>query len=900
MPLISPAQPGRGGWEGVMEDAGIMNFEMPAVQAQVGDVPHERAVKALVGRLVRVMESVVLPGSVTVLLGEPGTGKGHLAVHAGEQLALRLGRPVEVVVLPPPRAGDGTVSMFFPIVQGMLRPTGDLEAEARELLDRLIERTGKRELVIVVQDVDDASPRDLALLEMILDEPGTRLIMTARRLIPDVTRIRKHRRGAVLSIGPLDRAEAETVLCAVLGVERVESGTLSRWMEASGGNSFGLTATAIAADQAGRVRRARGAAWVPDDGGDLDAPSTYAQLIAATCSSEEWLLLERIAVAEPVSELALLRRLDSAPLATLIERGLVSSRDVAGRASLQVAHKLLGASIRAGMMPSRRIELSDEIFSALESSFEGRSPSRDPEGLLRIVTFGLAAERDLPLQWLWDAFRLSARAGEPRAALRLAVAVACHPDATPDQLVTGITRATRIARKIGDHTRLQILLEQAERVLEDEQLLSSVDPGAVAGLRIVIAVERVWRGGSADDALELIEGWIADAGDEPIARTTYQGAAFFLLAATGRLEQALRSSPDPELNPDLQIEWAKASSRAIRAFLLVQRGEPARAIEEALRSRMISGLAPGLGGGVEDLLGFAWFVALWASGDAEAAREAYAELTQTAPAASVGEMRASGLAETAEVLLALQEGRWIDADEAAERVLERFSRSDGYCVAPFAHAARALAQAVLGERAAAARSIRAALDPSPGISQALGGLRELLVLRAMQWLGLPEAIDRAGGIIAGAERAGHAFVELLARHFVVTEGGDPSEAEVERIRHLAEAVSIPLGDAILAHVEQLSGDSALGEDDPEIRVLAEHGLWLAIPGEADLTAREREVALLAALGHSSRFISERLHISPRTVERHLSNVYTKLGLESRDGLREWAARMRRQRRRRNG
>lgn len=48
-----------------------------------------------------------------------------------------------------------------------------------------------------------------------------------------------------------------------------------------------------------------------------------------------------------------------------------------------------------------------------------------------------------------------------------------------------------------------------------------------------------------------------------------------------------------------------------------------------------------------------------------------------------------------------------------------------------------------------------------------------------------------------------------------------------------------------------------------------------------LTVREREVADLAGSGLKTKDIAERLHISPRTVEVHLTRVYTKLGVESR-------------------
>lgn len=55
-------------------------------------------------------------------------------------------------------------------------------------------------------------------------------------------------------------------------------------------------------------------------------------------------------------------------------------------------------------------------------------------------------------------------------------------------------------------------------------------------------------------------------------------------------------------------------------------------------------------------------------------------------------------------------------------------------------------------------------------------------------------------------------------------------------------------------------------------------------GPAALTARERDVAALAAAGVSSRAIAERLVLSVRTVDNHLERVYRKLGVRSRGEL----------------
>jgi DNA-binding CsgD family transcriptional regulator len=59
---------------------------------------------------------------------------------------------------------------------------------------------------------------------------------------------------------------------------------------------------------------------------------------------------------------------------------------------------------------------------------------------------------------------------------------------------------------------------------------------------------------------------------------------------------------------------------------------------------------------------------------------------------------------------------------------------------------------------------------------------------------------------------------------------------------------------------------------------------LAPEAADDLTAREREIALLAAGGLSSRTIAERLVVSVRTVDNHLQRAYRKLGVTRREEL----------------
>jgi DNA-binding NarL/FixJ family response regulator len=55
------------------------------------------------------------------------------------------------------------------------------------------------------------------------------------------------------------------------------------------------------------------------------------------------------------------------------------------------------------------------------------------------------------------------------------------------------------------------------------------------------------------------------------------------------------------------------------------------------------------------------------------------------------------------------------------------------------------------------------------------------------------------------------------------------------------------------------------------------------PGAAAdvLSPRERQVVALVATGLTNREVASELHISDKTVARHLSNVFAKLGLSSR-------------------
>jgi DNA-binding CsgD family transcriptional regulator len=114
----------------------------------------------------------------------------------------------------------------------------------------------------------------------------------------------------------------------------------------------------------------------------------------------------------------------------------------------------------------------------------------------------------------------------------------------------------------------------------------------------------------------------------------------------------------------------------------------------------------------------------------------------------------------------------------------------------------------------------------------------------------------------------------------------PSDA-VDLASRIPQGRAVVLDGSLIAPVGDLT-EQALNAID---EFLAEFEIRdCKRPPAATLSKRECQVLALLARGQTNHGVATRLVISERTVERHLSNVYTKLGVRGRAEAAAWAVR----------
>ncbi|MFZ0713559.1 helix-turn-helix transcriptional regulator, partial [Mycobacterium sp.] len=172
--------------------------------------------------------------------------------------------------------------------------------------------------------------------------------------------------------------------------------------------------------------------------------------------------------------------------------------------------------------------------------------------------------------------------------------------------------------------------------------------------------------------------------------------------------------------------------------------------------------------------------------------------------------------------------------------------------------------------------------------------------------------DAHDALACAAERAAHLGVPDVLECLAVLTGDGASHREAARLLGAAHAIRQRTGEvrpktwdadyeASAAALRDAMGgndfDAAWAEgaalSTKEAIAYAQRGRGQRkrpTSGWGSLTPTEREVVQLVSEGLANNDIAARLFVSPRTVQTHLTHVYTKLGLTSRVQLAQEAAR----------
>ena len=200
----------------------------------------------------------------------------------------------------------------------------------------------------------------------------------------------------------------------------------------------------------------------------------------------------------------------------------------------------------------------------------------------------------------------------------------------------------------------------------------------------------------------------------------------------------------------------------------------------------------------------------------------------------------------------------------------------------------AWARVVEGDLSGARRVLRAAADLAASTGYRTS---EAALLHDVARLGEPASVvDRLAELATDCEGelvgtyAAHAVA--VARH-----QADALADTADRFVELGAVLLAAEAAAEAAQAYQRAGDrraaAALGVRSAGLAATCEGARTpaLTVPVTVvPLTGRERDIATLAARGEPSKAIAERLFLSVRTVDNHLQNVYSKLGIGSRREL----------------
>jgi DNA-binding CsgD family transcriptional regulator len=857
---------------------------------------------AMVGReteLAAVITSIE-KGNGAVLAGPAGIGKTRLALEAAsgsKRQVWWMAATADSASIP--------YGAFHPLLPELGDAVGsDGAMSAFSLIQRRLSG-GSSSGLLVVDDAHHLDRSSAATVHALVRGGHVPVVATVRDGEPvpgAITALWKDIGLERMEIRPLDRADTEILALHLLdGV--ADQRTLARFWTMSRGHPLELRELILSAQESGTLSLVN-EMWTFT--GSFEATSRLVELVEdrlGRLAEEDRIAAETLAYAEPL-DIQLLARATAFEVIERLERANVV-RILRGGSLVKLAtmaHPLYGEVLRATIPATRRSALAAALASAASND------DVHPPDPLRLATWRLESGEATA-----EELERAAISAVQRMAWDLALRFGmASVELAPSYMGHGCVAAA--LAELGDPKRAEAHLLMARELVHDPRML--------AWNTISLADVWFYHAGRMEDALELVRKEVMRTTDREIRDDVVSALAINLMMY-GNVEEVLELSQDVLESPD--------SSEAARLMALVasssadgltlRPGEVRAAVDAAMpllegnRHRFAN---------AEDILFVARCVAELATGDLVAARAIVDQRLSLAVESDSGDL--PGMWTLYSALLLLYEGDALRSYETQLEALLLLDRYDSWLSTPLALVGAAHAAAVMAN-ADDARSHLAALRPemhaAPRIRARISHVEALLT-------SLEEGLTAgaAAAVAAGDEAAAdsHLLWAVEAWHLAVRLGSP--DLVVSRLAEAAASHPGTVAGLYAAHAQALESENpqvlervvqdfdnaglSLFAAEAACQVcgihrrrdeanLARRAAALArellpessgvrtppfseLPDVVPLTRREREVALLAAGGMPSKEIADRLYISVRSVDNHLSRVYFKLGVTGRSDL----------------
>ncbi|HEV2375260.1 MAG TPA: LuxR family transcriptional regulator [Streptosporangiaceae bacterium] len=839
-----------------------------------------------------------------VLAGAAGVGKTRLASEVARS-ATSLGYATVQAV-----ASRAVASIpfgpFAPLLPAGGHSPGNLLGLLRQASDAILERAGTdRRLLLVVDDAQFLDEGSAALVHQLVQKGACSVLASLRTPGPapePVTALWKDGLAQRIDIGTWGETQTEALITTVLDGP-VASGSVRRLWELSGGNALYLRELLIGAVESGALCETGGiwALRMP-----LTAPGRLVELVAsrlAGLAPETVRVVELLAVGEPLGVQVLEKTADPAGLEDAEAQGLVQVYQDGRRTDARLAHPVYGEALRQSLPRSRLRRISAELAAAVEVT-----GARRREDLLRLGRWQLDAGGPGEPTVLSRAARRASEMFDMELSARLAQAALDLGGGVDAGLLLGEAKF-----RSGHHVAAETVLASVVPMCRTDSELARIASARAHNFHNLMA-DPAAATAVLNEALAVIT--------EADPRLQLLGRLATLKVFEPDLAGALAAAK-PLLGTSDDVMVSRGAYVSSIALAMLGHGDEAVSVAEiGLRSHRRATGMPQMPEAqlIGAVLGHA------ATGRLDRAEEDSATGYRACLAAGDKEGYATHLLLTGWVLVERgQLGRaataFLDA-VSVNRELHDLAALR-WCLAGLA-----LAEAMRGrtERAMTAAAER---DELP-----VGSMRVWepdLTERGRAWLNvatgeLSAACDTLAAAAAQAAAVDQRFVEARLLHDIARLGQPDTVAD--RLAALAEVTGGGLVPAFAGHAAALVSVNAPGleaagrafetagayllaaETDlaaaaayrsegyarPASALTRRAGELATLCGEVRtpglsfgtdqerLTPREREVASMAAAGASSREIAAKLVLSVRTVDNHLQNAYSKLGVTSRAEL----------------